>query len=204
MIHTVLTTVFDTLFPPAPEVLALRGISTEQFLCYRERHQLDGVIILSRYSEHHIRAAIHAHKFYSDKHARRLLTTLLKTELTTLAVDTYLIPIPLARGRIRERGYNQVSRLLSCCGTQQKIIENLLIRTRETVKQSHLPKKDRQKNMRGAFGYNVCYPPHQFENARLIIVDDVVTTGATLREAVAALRRALPSSATISCLALAH
>lgn len=204
MIHTVLTSLFDILFPPPGEVLKVRSVTKEQFLQHLQRHQYNEVTVLSVYKEPVVRAAVQAHKFYANRHATTLLTALLASELSRLPVNSYLVPIPLGKGRKRTRGHNQVTTLLRGAHGKHTILEDILVRTRETTEQSHLPRAQRLINVRGAFAYNDIYPPEHFTGAHLVLIDDVVTTGTTLKEAATILRRTLPSSATVTCLALAH
>jgi ComF family protein len=200
----VVTIVLDTLFPPKQEVLLIRDVSTEQFLRLAHRFDHHGTTVLAPYKQPVVRAAIHAHKFYAHRHATRLLTALLLEELATYPEGTYYVPIPLGKKRARARGHNQVTTLLRSAGATSVLLEDALIRTRETTEQSHLPRNERLRNVRGAFTYNTKYPPEQFAHRTIVLVDDVVTTGTTLIEAANTLRRALPQSTRVTCLALAH
>jgi ComF family protein len=109
-----------------------------------------------------------------------------------------LIPIPLARKRLRERGYNQSEVLARALARQWRIpLLNLLARTRETPTQTALTPETRLANVRAAFAVaNVqCsmindHSTLNIEHSTLIIVDDVFTTGATLAEAARALEQA--------------
>jgi ComF family protein len=98
-----------------------------------------------------------------------------------------LVPVPLAAARARLRGYNQAERLahaLSCL-TGLPFRTDLLERTRTTRTQTALAPEARRANVAGAF--RAADLPIGF---RLILVDDVFTTGATLLEAANALREA--------------
>lgn len=98
-----------------------------------------------------------------------------------------LVPIPLARKRLRERGYNQSEVLARALARQWRIpvLRELLVRTRETPTQTALTPETRLANVAGAFG--VATRP---VSSVLILVDDVFTTGATLAEAARALEEA--------------
>jgi ComF family protein len=108
-----------------------------------------------------------------------------------------LIPIPLARKRLRERGYNQSEQLARALARQWRIpvLLDVLVRTRETPTQTALTPGTRLANVAGAFEgrnakcgmRNFAFPLSNFE---LILVDDVFTTGATLAEAARALEQA--------------
>jgi ComF family protein len=108
-----------------------------------------------------------------------------------------LIPIPLARKRLRERGYNQSDVLARALARQWRIpvLGEVLARTRETPTQTALTPETRLANVAGAFEArnakcgmrNFAFRLSSFE---LILVDDVFTTGATLAEAARALELA--------------
>ncbi len=112
-----------------------------------------------------------------------------------------LVPVPLARARVRERGYNQSERLARALGRRwRRPVVDLLVRTRDTVPQTALTPEARLANVAGAFetrnaevgtrnssAFRV--PSSAFERP-LVLVDDVFTTGATLAEAARALDRA--------------
>jgi ComF family protein len=111
-----------------------------------------------------------------------------------------LIPIPLARKRLRERGYNQSEQLARALagqwGGRIPVLVDVLVRTRETSTQTALTPETRLANVRAAFAVaNVqCSMINgrslDIDHSTLIIVDDVFTTGATLAEAARALEQA--------------
>jgi len=93
--------------------------------------------------------------------------------------NTILIQIPLHKTRIRERGYNQSSLLCKTIASETgvKFENNVLKRIRYTASQTKLSAKQRQKNVAKAFSVS-----HQEKiiNKKVILVDDVITTGATM------------------------
>jgi len=103
-----------------------------------------------------------------------------------------LIPIPLARTRLRERGYNQSEVLARALARQWRIpvLLDVLVRTRETPTQTALTPETRLANVAGAFGIKNVQCSMINDHSTLIIVDDVFTTGATLAEAARALEQA--------------
>jgi ComF family protein len=117
--------------------------------------------------------------------------------------STALIPIPLARQRLRTRGYNQSDVLARALARQWRIpvVAGLLVRTRETPTQTALTPETRLANVAGAFDVrraacDVWGRRLQISAARdtphvtCVLVDDVFTTGATLAEAARALAQA--------------
>jgi ComF family protein len=103
-----------------------------------------------------------------------------------------LIPIPLAKKRLRERGYNQSEVLARALARQWRIpvLVDLLARTRETPTQTTLTPATRLANVAGAFAVANVQCSMINDHSTLIIVDDVFTTGATLAEAARALEQA--------------
>jgi competence protein ComFC len=106
-----------------------------------------------------------------------------------LPVEKYIVcPIPLHFFKERRRGFNQsaalAKRITDYFGTQY---EQLLTRTKATKPQAKLSIEKRKKNMEGSFA---CYKRKLVQNKNIILVDDVATTGATLREACRALKAA--------------
>jgi ComF family protein len=99
-----------------------------------------------------------------------------------------LVPVPLATDRERERGYNQsalIARALGehwCCPAW----EDVLVRVRSTESQTRLTPGDRLRNVAGAFRAVPSARP-RLRGAHVVLVDDVVTTGATLNACAAAL-----------------
>jgi ComF family protein len=101
--------------------------------------------------------------------------------LDVLEERTALIPIPLASARKRQRGYNQSALIARNLATRWRIPvwEDLVTRSRETSSQTKLTPEQRLENVAGSF----CIDRRGFEKLRgahLVIVDDVVTTAATL------------------------
>jgi ComF family protein len=103
-----------------------------------------------------------------------------------------LIPIPLAKKRLRERGYNQSEKLARALARQWRIpvLLDVLVRTRETPTQTALTPGTRLANVRAAFAIANVQCSMINDHWTLIIVDDVFTTGATLAEATRALEQA--------------
>lgn len=99
------------------------------------------------------------------------------------------VPVPLSAARRAERGYNQCDEIFSDFLTRagKEYIPDFLVRIRDTKVQSKLSREARRDNVRGAFHVN---RGRSAAGRRVLLVDDVYTTGATLGEAARELRRA--------------
>ncbi|MBA2689027.1 MAG: ComF family protein [Gemmatimonadaceae bacterium] len=102
-----------------------------------------------------------------------------------------LIPVPLGGGRMRERGYNQSERIAAALAPLWKVPVwgEVIERTRATVSQTELTPDARKRNVAGAFSV-VVERQQQIRGAHLVIIDDVMTTAATLNACAAALYEA--------------
>jgi ComF family protein len=108
----------------------------------------------------------------------------LERELPTFRPEL-ILPVPLHVQRLRQRGYNQSLLLARQLGKRWKIpvAPRRLIRTRPTTPQQELPLTVRQQNLRTAFALTT--PLH---GETVLLVDDVMTTGATVRECAQVLK----------------
>lgn len=116
------------------------------------------------------------------------LAEVVRRESESLAADV-VVPVPLHRDRQRERGYNQadlIARPLARrLGLPCRSI--LLVRTRPRPDKLHLSLHERWLSVRGAFAPR---PGSRVDNLRVLLIDDVMTTGATLDACAKALRQA--------------
>lgn len=111
-----------------------------------------------------------------------------------------LLPVPLSRQRLQQRGYNQALELARQLAPA-KAAPGLLLRIRDTPPQSSLQRAERLRNVQGAFAVE---PLRQTEvrGKRVVLIDDVMTSGASLFAAAQALRDA--GAAHITGLVLAR
>lgn len=108
-----------------------------------------------------------------------------------LAQGALLVPIPVRPARLSERGYNPAWELCRALAGRSGLqaLPDALVRIRDAPDQHSLPLKQRRSNLTGAFATHPQHVP-AITNARVILVDDVRTTGATLEHAARALRQA--------------
>ncbi len=127
-------------------------------------------------------------KFHRDLAAGRLLAELMVEGFADLPRPDALVPVPLHRDRLRQRGYDQALELAKPLARvlRMPLLADALVRTRATAPQSELDAGARQRNLRRAFAVRdgAAMPAH------VALVDDVMTTGATLHAAAKILRRA--------------
>lgn len=90
-----------------------------------------------------------------------------------------VIPLPIHKRRERERGYNQSQEIARGIGdiSSIKVQNNIVERSRYTVSQTKLTHTDRTKNVKGAF---TLLRPDAIRGKHVLLVDDIITTGATI------------------------
>ncbi|MBI2410864.1 MAG: ComF family protein [Candidatus Kerfeldbacteria bacterium] len=126
-----------------------------------------------------------------------LLADVLKQSLPAMIESgALLMPIPLHSRRKRERGFNQAALLAHAIEKALPehtlvVNEDMLIRTKHTVSQTTLEDEQRQKNVSGVFAVSKKSLP-SLSGATIILVDDVITTGATIQEAAGVLAALQP------------
>jgi ComF family protein len=99
-----------------------------------------------------------------------------------------VVPVPLHPRRLRWRGFNQsvlLARQVSCA-YDMPMDPFVLVRHRETPPQTQLTEEERRRNMHGAFSLN---PDRPIEDKKILLIDDVYTSGATVNECSRTLRR---------------
>lgn len=200
--------IFDLVFPPTEHELLLRGVTPIRFNSWYRPNARADITYLTEYKLPEVQAAIAACKFEHSYHAAKLLSSLVHTHLCMLIPKhTLVIPIPLSVKRQRERQFNQVERVLKLVDTlpySYTVCTSLLTRVRHTQPQTSLARADRLQNLNGAFAVK----PHNLFYLegieRIILCDDVLTTGTTLTAAKSALQEHVPSTIEIICLAWAH
>ncbi len=137
-----------------------------------------------------LRTCIHALKYEGNRRLAEPLGQLLAETYTNSKLQAdVLLPVPLHPERLRERGYNQSALLARTCAIQLGIPyrEDLLIRQRATTPQVGLSFQERLRNVSGAFQPALAFTTGAFARRRILIIDDVCTTGATIEACAAPL-----------------
>ena len=138
---------------------------THSFACFRYEFPVDRIIHAFKYG----------HQLAVANWAAQIITRQLSNNFYDL-----LIPLPLHPDRLRQRGFNQSTEIARRIAhkTGQHLNIEALTRSRATPPQAELPMKERSRNVRGAFECS-----DDLSGKRVLLIDDVMTTGATLREA---------------------
>lgn len=127
---------------------------------------------------------------------------LLKNEKIFEKIKNYdkIIPVPISKKRQKERGYNQ-SLLIAieiAKKTNLELLNNCLIKTKNIIEQSKLNKHDREQNIQGVYKLQ---NKQLIENKKILLIDDIYTTGNTANECSKTLYQANPSKIGVLVLA---
>ncbi len=161
--------------------------------CRRKKY-LNGLYFSTTYDNFIIKKLIYEFKYNRLKELSLPLSYLIIEHLLALNKNVdfssfLLIPIPLHKSKLKERGFNQseeiTKHLAAFLNTQ--FLNNVLVRKRKTFNQATLNKKEREINLKNSFA---CQNQHLIHNQKIILVDDIFTTGATIEEGAKTLKKA--------------
>jgi len=148
-----------------------------------------------------LREAIHVYKYRPLRSLGKPLAHWMAAQVTMTVPLDVAMPVPLHKKRLRHRGFNQA--LLLAHGVSERFTLPLnydnLVRTRYTRPQVELSGRERAENVRGAFKL---MRPAEVHDKRILLIDDVFTTGATMNECAKVLKDA--GAASVSVLTLAR
>ncbi|MFA5114257.1 MAG: ComF family protein [Candidatus Margulisiibacteriota bacterium] len=185
----------DLIFPPKCEVCRRPGRDALCPACFGQIKFLNpqlGVYSAAVY-DGALKEAIHRFKFNKRKNLAEPLGVLLVQYVSQapglkMAEVEAIIPVPLHHKRRRERGFNQAELLAKVVGRYyDKPVINALERQKNTHAQFDLPRDARFANIREAFRVSV---PRSVHNRKVMLLDDIYTTGSTVGECVRALKTA--------------
>jgi ComF family protein len=145
--------------------------------CHGLSHAIDRMRSAGWY-EGWLRAAIVTFKYEGESARAKHLAELLADPIRSMPSDAVLVPVPLHPRRERSRGYNQALELSNALARIAGLsVQTILVRTQPTRQQVGLSAIDRVSNVRGAFALAAGAARN---DERIVLVDDVLTTGATL------------------------
>jgi competence protein ComFC len=150
-----------------------------------------------------LRDAIHALKFSFHPAVAEPLGDLMAQRFSKLYLSgkvDVIVPVPIHKSRMHVRGFNQSEELARrlCTHIPLPLETGVLYQARKTRHQVDLPQDERASNVRGAFAVR---DGRRITGKRVLLIDDVFTTGATLNEAASALRSAGARSVHVYTLA---
>ena len=188
----------DILFPARTTELCVRDCNS-----LNQTKRIVGLTThIHSYQHEDVKSSIAEAKFYQNTQAAKLLAQSLTLWIQEQPGPVVFIPMPLSKKRERQRRYNQVTFILNQLPqTNHQLSLNILLRPIHTKQQAKLSKAERIQNVKGVFSAN---PEMIREDTTYVLLDDVITTGATMNEARATLAPHIPPSSKLLCLALAH
>ncbi len=194
---TMLMQILDLIFPKTKRERTVERLARNKLtlrLIPSQRSTTAGIKVttLTEYDSPRVRELVHSLKFHNSRAAAHVLARVLHDYLAESMANestfgecrTLILPVPISQARRRERGFNQIERMLTQLVKIDKSFKNLvrtdvLMRTRHTTPQTKLGRAQRLKNLRGAFSVAGA---SEVRRAHAVVVDDIVTTGATLAE----------------------
>jgi len=145
------------------------------------------------------------YKFHNKTALRKTFTAAILKFLDSYEIalkGDIITPVPLHPVRLRERGYNQAALIAESLSETLMIpyAGKIIERSRHTPRQSELGQKERFTNITGAFRMN---PSSELKGRHVLLVDDLLTTGATASEAARTLKDAGAAEVTVIALSIA-
>jgi predicted amidophosphoribosyltransferase len=203
----------DMLFPKNAKQAAVAGLDREMLLrsCLSSSFPPESCIAPLAFRHPLVRTLIHELKYAGNRDAARISAEVL---VDVISADPHLgfllaqgklhaIPMPASRQTLRSRGYNQCERIVEALAAKDRRINacaGLLRKVRDAPRQALI--KDRRQRLSNVAGCFAVPQPERAAGKHFLLVDDVITTGATMREASNALRKA--GARSVICVAVAH
>lgn len=218
-IGKILEYILDLILPRPQNVRVLEAMSPEKFRTatrgsgINDASTPENTITVFDYKNPLVRQAIWELKYRGNSKVAVLLAQCLHEELAEELAERkaalnfsapILIPVPLSKKRLRERGFNQCELLADALETVDggnffEVRRDLLIKVRDTESQTKKNRTARLKNLENCFAVKT---PTEISGRNIILLDDVITTGATVDEARRTLKRA--GARKVLCVAVAH
>lgn len=156
--------------------------------CKQTEHNFDRVICCSKF-DGVAKHMIYKLKYGEAKYLARVMAIFMAEKFESVCREKIdlIIPVPLSRERMKERGYNQAELIAKHLSKLLNIeIHNSVLRVKDTPTQTHLSRDERRENLLGAFDIS---DKEILKGKTILLVDDVCTTGATMDEISKLLRK---------------
>lgn len=150
-----------------------------------------------------IRKTILKYKFQEGSYLyKTFVNFILKNQKFFEFIKSYdtIVPVPISKKRYKERGYNQSYLIAKEISKKTKLeLQNrCIIKSKNVIEQSKLNKEEREKNIKGVYEI---IDKENLQNKRIILVDDIYTTGNTVNECCRILQKAQPKSISVIVIA---
>ena len=200
--------ILDLIYPP---VCGICGKLNQNYLCKKCQKILENQskFIIDKNQDFNQNFNKHLYIFKYEGIIRRMILNykfneksylyitfvnfLLKNEKFFKILKSYdtIIPVPISSERKNERGYNQSELLAKELAKKLNIecVKNCLIKNKNIIEQSKLNKEERQKNIQGVY---ILKNKEKLINKKLLLIDDIFTTGSTVNECCKILKQANP------------
>ena len=174
-------------------------MNNEQKTCKncQQKTKLNGLFIAAAYKNQLVKKLINQFKYKPYlKELCPILCSLIISHFSFSGNNAFdalkqgiLVPVPLHRARFKERGFNQSEEIAKELSVKLNLAfyNNVLIKIKPTAAQVGLSSEQRKKNIKGTF---VCEKFRRIERKKILLVDDVYTTGATMEECAEILKQA--------------
>jgi len=209
-VFLMVSSVLDALLPPAPDVVLARALNEEALGRLLSPRSAGPATTLFPYRDERVRALIRAIKYRGDTRTlprvgvflgEYVLAMLAEKRMLAGWKNPLIVPVPSSPERLKARGYNQAERIAEAMLPhipEARFAPHILSRE-ERASQVSVAPGERRKNVRGAFFVPDAGP---VRGRFIFLIDDVVESGATVEDAMRALRAA--GAKDIAAVALAH
>ena len=205
MKHKILNTIIDILFP---QVCSICGKLNQEGLCVKCRNMLEKLAIFEVTNENKyfeelisifsyegmVRQLLLTYKFHEKPYMYVcFVNCILKKKKIFEKLQSYdtIIPVPISKKRMKERGYNQsaliAKNLSKHLGIELQV--GCLYKTKNIIEQSKLNKEQRKENIQNVYELK---KKEILNNKQILLLDDIYTTGSTVNECAKILQQAKP------------
>lgn len=180
--------IFEIIYPKENTCIICNDSEVEG-LCYKCKSKItfckDEELCIGYYTGP-LKELILAFKYKKDFSAGEVLVSFIEKKIQELEKDYYLTFIPISKESLKERGFNQCEYLAKELGFRNNLeVMDTLEKVKETKIQKTLSKEDRSINLKGAFKAKV---GSSINGNKFVLIDDVITTGATIEEGIRELK----------------